>query len=363
MNSSEPNVPVSHDIADPDLDPCLILIKLEEEMIEDYSLNFRGITVNQPTNPVLTPTVAAAIVHTRYTDLMDVIDDKLTNESLRARVLPSLAWMIDSTIITNARIFLFDEFKNSEFVGTSDGLDVFMREFVGALDIEHVFGGGGPATTLVQLLGLRNKWHDAAGSALDAVGRVYDPRNWDALINNEKPQSLKPDQRKRQQMLIAAMVEMEGGDKSDIELLSQEMAKRSEMRALSRVELNKRVGPTVIDIIETATRHCDHSTQFEHLDKMVRERLFKVSIKFVKNAVGDLAEFNISDTEYMEVLMNMKKFIAAVDLILATQYRDDPAQHIKNVADRNSKKAAAGNQTADFEADVAQREAVRDAAQ
>lgn len=357
--------------ADPELDPLFILMKLEEHLLEEYSLNHRGITVNQVSNPVLSSTVAAGLVHTRYTDLMDVIEDTLTNEALKARVLPSMAWMIDNTIITNARVFMFNEFKESELVGTADGLDVFMREFLGTLDVEAVFGGGGPASTLTALLGLRNRWHDAAGSAMDAVGRVYDPRNWDALITNEKPQSLKPDQRKRQQMLVKAMIEMNEGSPNDEAELVEMMAQRSAQRAQSRVELNHKVGPTVVQIIEMATRYSDHGTQFEHLDKVIRERLFKTSLKFVKNAVSDLAEFNISDLEYMEVLMNMKKFVAAVELVLATQYKDDPAAHINRAptarADNKqqaspelaAKRAASNSDAADYELDVANREAAR----
>jgi len=58
-----------------DLDPEAIISELEQTLLEDYSLNLKGITVAQATNPVLSSADALALgkVNTRYTDLLDVI--------------------------------------------------------------------------------------------------------------------------------------------------------------------------------------------------------------------------------------------------------------------------------------------------
>ena len=125
-----------------DLDPEAIISELEQTLLEDYSLNLKGITVAQATNPVLSSADALALgkVNTRYTDLLDVIEDKISDENFRSRILPSMAWMIDQQCVTTARMFFWAEFKNyrdaEDYEPTpgADDLDLFMRTFAGALE-------------------------------------------------------------------------------------------------------------------------------------------------------------------------------------------------------------------------------------
>lgn len=338
------------DIVDEEADPLIILMKLEAQLVHTYHFNIQGNPVmSNAINPTITPEVAAKLVHTRYTDVMDIIGDKLSHESLKARVTSSMAWMLDQTIVTQARVFLFNEFKESELVGTADGLDNFMHEFVGSLQVEEVFGGNGTASTLCQMLGLRQEWHDIASSAADADGRRYEPRSFEALIHDEKAQTLKPDQRKRMQMMVKAMLEMDGGDEKEEADLVKLMAERADARAMSRVELNRKVGPTVLDVIAQATRHSQHS-RFEELDEQLRERLIKTSLKFVKNAALDLGQRSMSDAEYLGILMEMKAYNAEINKVLIAQYSDRGHRVIDKTQHRNEKRAAARSEHADFEA-------------
>jgi hypothetical protein len=357
-----------------DLDPETIISELEQTLLEDYSLNLKGITVAQATNPVLSSADALALgkVNTRYTDLLDVIEDKISDENFRSRILPSMAWMIDQQCVTTARMFFWAEFKNyrdaEDYEPTpgADDLDLFMRTFAGALQVETVFGGGGHATTLVNLLRIRQDWHDAASSAVSSAGRVYAPSSFGELIAKERQAPISSDTKAKQAQLVKLLVEMNEDDEDPVEaekMLTEMFAQNSANRAKQRLELNKRIAPAIETVIDIATRHMPDSIEFSNLDVILRERLFKVSLKFAMNAVSDIAEFNskMSDMEYGMILMEFRAFKLAVNNILKTQFKE----HAQSTSDsrRAAKRAAAKSSSADYEAEQQAKQDAADAKQ
>lgn len=309
-------------------------------------------------NPVL-PTEVATRVHTRYTDPLDLLEDKITDTALLARVMPSMAWMIDNQIIVAARMFFFEQFKSSEYTGERDGLESFLAAFRGTLDVDAVFGSDGTAGTLVKLLALRQDWHDRADRAMQADGRVYNPRSFDELIANERPQQI-TSLTKAKQAQIAKFVA--DGNAEDEKQIAQMLEERVHARNQSNLELNKKVGPAVLELIAFAQRYCE-PTRFEHLDQRSRQRFFSTGKKFLKNALNDMATMNsVSEFEFAMMMKEFKEADRAFTFVLDTQYKDDPTPHIRESGERNAKKAAAASDASDYEADVAARSAQRDAA-
>lgn len=355
------HTPVTRDIPDYRYDPYTVVCAREAALVSEYHFNLQGVPVMTDTiNPVI-PTEVAAKVHTRYTDPLDIIEDKITDTGLKARVLSSLAWMLDNQCIVTARMFFFEQYRESEYAGQQDGLNEFMANFRGSLDIEAVFGSGGPATELVNMLSLRQEWHDAAGSAMDADGRVYDPRSWDMLIASERVAPVSSLTKAKQQQL--AKFAADGNADDEAEFMKMFEA-RSKNRAEQRAEMNRMVGPAVLELIHTAERY-RQPTQFEHLDKRTRERFFRTGVKFLMNAMSDMAERNsISDFEFAMMMKEFKEAKRCLEFVLSTDFKEDPVREsIVQNAGRASKAAAAASDASDFEADVAAREQARQNAQ
>lgn len=356
-------------------DPLRVLSELEQEQIETFHVNiFGATTMPETTNPVLTPD-AAVKVHTRYTDPLDLLEDKLEGEEkLLARALPSMAWAIDNQIIVNARIFFFQEFKNSEYIGEKDGLESFLGAFRGTLDVDSVFGTDGAASTLVKLLAIRQNWHDRADSAMQADGRVYNPRSFEELILSERAAPIDSLTKAKQLQMAKFVAE---GNKEEEEAMAKMLEERLANRRQTQLELSKHVGPAVLELISFATRHVgDNSAQFEHLEPLTRKRFFMMAKKFVENAVADAsADRRVTEFEFLTMMKAYKECKRAIEFVLDTQYKDDPAPHIKNAPQgvkangtvipsngANAKAAAARSESDDHETEIADREAARDTA-
>src|SRR3990167_4266078 len=95
--------------------------------------------------------------------------------TLHSRVLDSMAWMLDSSCISQARTILFERYKEVDH-DAPDAFNDFCQDVAENLDHESLYGNeaqGSPEQTFAILLALRNQWHDAAARAASADNRDY----------------------------------------------------------------------------------------------------------------------------------------------------------------------------------------------
>lgn len=191
-------------------------------------------TVNSLTDlPALNPII---VTSPRSFDPIDFVHTRIHNERARVRVLSSLAWTLDVTLIGQVRTLFFDMFKDMQVGGDIDNYNSFLaamneREQRETNLVEQGFLEGEGVYSIRRLLALRSKFHDAVDTA--QVNSRYVMPTIEQLLANEKPQKANALTKEKLRMLAD---DEYPNDKAEAQALYEEYVKREDLQAIDRHE-------------------------------------------------------------------------------------------------------------------------------
>ncbi len=294
---------------------------------------------------------AAKQVATSYTmfDIIDLLDETMHEQpALHSRVLESMCWMVDSSCISQARTILFERWKdiNPEEVVDFDG---FCQDIGEELSRSSHFEFDCNEKTLSTLLALRTQWHDDAYAATVADDRDYKSKSLREQMEQEKVQKpnlgTRTNFRKLAQLeaagrstltdgLMNTLVKARGAlDKAAVALdeftgdnasdegvklnVSWTKAKANVEQAeteytttiankeqrfyeaymeaetagnTQRVESNRRLMPTILEILRAASKHAPASSKFNDLPEVKQKQLTTFAVGVVERCKVDVAK-------------------------------------------------------------------------
>ena len=314
----------SDDVPNEEADPAFILQKMEEHLVNKYHMNIQG-------NPVM----------------CYFLDENMLDDQLRANVLPSLAWMADTTVINLARAQFFrdyTEFKQGVDMSPADAYDSFIGTFIANLELGDAGTefSDGLTRDLVQLMSFAPKLHDMAELAQSAVMRVYNPKSYEALLSSEKVGELKAESRQK----LAALAKYaatdddapEGTepDPADVKEAMDVVLARAARQAAESFENRKRINPVVLGLIGCAERHVSDNVEFYQLDKQLQLRLVNSTITGIKRAQERLATFNsIPVEDFMHIMKEGRQLVKKLNEV-AKSYRDVEESAVIQAQQRNA---------------------------
>lgn len=260
---------------------------------------------------------------TNYFDLREQLGELLSTEQLRARVLSSVAWRIDTQVISLARALFYKLYEDNADVGTIDAFNEFIRSVSMQKDAEeNSFAVGfeqtGPFKTMVALLNTSHYWHDAATEASAAAGMRYTPKSITQLLAEEKPQAVTALSAQKLGM-IAKAVSNGDAEREEIttKLLISKEAQRNEQSHAGR----QKTLPAVMRIIEVAqgfspTNDISDEPGFHTFPLELQKQLIEFSIKAIETSLTQLASYtSISTLEYSAIIaeaLNAQRKLAEV---------------------------------------------------
>lgn len=292
--------------------------------------------------PTGTMAKLAVTTGTSFFDPIDVLEDHLgTQPTLHSRVLDSMAWMLDSSCISQARSILFERYKDVDHT-EADAFNNFCQDVAENLDHPSLFAedaDGSPEHTLSVMLALRNHWHDAAARAASADNRDYKGKSFRELMESEKVKTADIGTRVNYKKLA----ELEArGDTAKAERLYTSYMEADALASANRVDSNKALLPVVLEILRTVNRYAVESSRFDHLPLIVQRRLatfcvgavdrskLEVAKRLAKQpiAFGHIAEAAFQATE-------------ALNLVIVNKYSDaGELENITSQVQTNMDKAA-----------------------
>lgn len=294
---------------------------VEEARLEYFNRNLIGkIIIMNHATPQPTQ-LAAALVDSgiidriaqghSYSDPLDVLEDKLGwHAVIYSRVLNSMAWMIDSMCINQARTVLFNRYKEAEIEG-DDAFHRFCLQVADDLKHESLYvGEESPERTLAILLNIRNQWHDTAQSAYAQENRDYNPKSLRELMLEEKPRAPNLGARRNYERMakdeamlgyaegkakaiaedpVNGAIKFDDSIKAKTERLYKIYMEANEILSTQRTEGNKRLMPTVLEILRTAANYSEHGSRFDHLPLRVQRQITEYTINTINRSKLDVA--------------------------------------------------------------------------
>lgn len=283
-------------------DPYEIVADAEEDLAFIYHLNLNGnITMTNLQTALSTAVVGRTFTKRNYFTPLDVVDEHLELfPVLHSRVLPSLAWRLDSAVISQARNVLFSLYSEAEREG-DDPFDNFCQRVAADLDHASLYEDEGPCQTLAQLIALRPIWHDAAQMSLAAADREYSPKSLDEQMLAEKPRTASIGARMNLELLA---VKTARGDDAKKQRMVDAFMKRDEVQALDRAANNKKLIPTLSLVVATVSRHVPESVRFDQLPKDVQRSFTKFTIDTIERTLErDVAKLSsVTTIEYGRIV-------------------------------------------------------------
>ncbi len=165
-----------------------------------------------------------------FFDLPEHIEERLMSGELKARVLASLAWVVDMQTISAARSVFYASYREFTEVSMIDAFNEFIvRCSELAAEGAHTEEVGfkatdGAGSKLLSLLRIRQDMHDLAGK--HSVRR-YDPKTLYQIMADEKQQSLTGMDHKK----VKAMAEaLSDGDSELAKLMTEQLMSVHEAR-------------------------------------------------------------------------------------------------------------------------------------
>lgn len=289
-------------------DPYEIVADAEEDLAFIYHLNLNGNIMTLDSN--LAPTAMAqamtaatgrTFTKRNYFTPLDVIDEHLELfPVMHSRVLPSLAWRLDSAVISQARNVLFSLYSEAEREGDNP-FDNFCQRVAADVDHASLYEDEGPCQTLAQLIALRPTWHDAAQMSLSAADKEYNPKSLDEQMLAEKPRTASIGARMNLELLAAKEAR---GDDAKKQRLVDAFMKRDEIQALERAKNNKHLIPTISLVIATAARHVPEHVRFDQLPKDVQRSFTRFAVDTIERTLErDVAKLSsVTTLEYGRIV-------------------------------------------------------------
>lgn len=232
----------------------------------------------------------ATTVGTSFFDPIDLLEDHLgAQPTLHSRVLDSMAWMLDSSCISQARSILFERYKDVDHTAP-DAFNNFCQDVAENLDHPSLYAEdaeGSPEHTLSVLMALRNHWHDAAASAAAADNRDYKSKSLRDLMESEKVKPADVGTRVNYKKLA----ELEArGDEAKAERLYNSYMQADALASAGRVDSNKALMPTILELLRTVNRYAIESSRFDHLPLIVQRRLTTFTVGAVDRSKLEVAK-------------------------------------------------------------------------
>jgi hypothetical protein len=302
-------------------------LRAELDANPEGKIIFEGsITTREQASATLTAREAAG--HgTSYFDLIEVLNDKLTQPMLRARVLSSMAWMLDMNVINTGRSLFYDVHKEATESGTIDNFADFLSKMC-ELQAGEAFAEGlgyelntGRLASLSLMLRLRQTWHDKAESAAANARIKYEPKSFEVLMASEKVQTVDTLTREKLSALVDATYE---GENASTEEIAQAQALLLNQQAARNVQIHESrqlVAPAILRIIDNADFHgkAIESAEFWQLALDTQIRLIGAARRAVERTLSDLASYKtITTLEYVGMIKECKAMTRELDAVLTT---------------------------------------------
>jgi hypothetical protein len=238
-----------------------------------------------------------------FFDPIDLLEDKLGHQAaLHSRVMESMAWMLGASCIGQARSVLFTRYQEQETEHTNtvsfndfcqgvaetiDHPSIYGRNSDNTTDLEASEGAHeSPEAVLAILLAVYEQWHDAAARAAAADNRDYKSKSWREQMESEKVKA--PDIGTRVNYRKIADLEARG-DTAKAERLYASYMEANALAAASRVDNNKSLMPTILEILRTAGRYALESSRFDELPLLKQRQLTTFAIGAIDRSRNDLA--------------------------------------------------------------------------
>ena len=280
-----------------------------------------------------------------FFDPIDLLEDKLsTQPNLHARVLESMAWMMDSSCISQARSVLFKRYQQIE---TEHAHDVDFKGFCQTVaeDIDHesLYEEEGPESTLALLLALRNHWHDAAANAAATDDRDYKAKSLREQMETEKVKAADIGTR----VNYRKVAELEGrGDAAKTERLYAAYMEADVISQTQRVEGNKDLMPVILEILHVANRYAVESSRFDELPLIKQKQLTAFVIGATDRSRTDIAKrLNRQPIAFGHLAEAAFEATEALNKVIVNKYSDigeleNVRSQTQTTMDRNAKRKA-----------------------
>lgn len=288
--------------------------------------------INQIINPTMTTT--------NYTNPLDIIEDKLIScAELYASVTNSLAWMVDTSVLNQARNVLFERYAEQE----GEQFDEFLISVGQELQHESLYEHEGSEQTLAQLLALRMKWHDVAQSAAFANNRDYSPSSLREQLESEKPMSLTGGALKNFQALAKA--EAAGDHEKEERLLKLYMESHT-IAEQERIRKGKALRAPLLEIIRSANAYALETYDFEHLPRTRQKQLTTFAKNTIERVLPQLAtRLAKQPIEFGRTMEAGREALKCLDKMLVEKFSDTgELENIRSQSEinmgRNAKRVA-----------------------
>lgn len=222
-----------------------------------------------------------------FFDPTDLIEDKLGHQSnLHSRAMESMAWMMDASCISQARTVLFERYKEVD----STAPDAF-KDHCQAIseDLAHasLYEDEGNEQTLAILLAVRDQWHDAAAHAAAADDRDYKAKSLREQMESEKAKPADVGTR----VNYRKMADLESrGDTAKAERLYNSYMEADALSSAARVDSNKALMPTILEVLRTVKHYALESYRFDMLPTTKQRQLTAFAVGAIDRSRVDLAK-------------------------------------------------------------------------
>ena len=227
------------------------------------------------------------IVGNTYFDPTDLLEDKLGSQpSLHSKVMESMAWMLDANCISQARTVLFERFKEVDHDHV-DAFKDFCQVVAEDLDHESLYEDESSEQTLAILLAVRDQWHDAAAHAAAADDRDYNSKSLREQMENEKVKLADVGTR----VNYRKIADLEArGDTAKANRLYAAYMEADAISSAQRIEGNKSLMPTILEVLRTAKRYALESYRFDQLPLNKQRQLATFAIGAIDRSRADIAK-------------------------------------------------------------------------
>lgn len=242
------------------------------------------------TMAAITAALPTITTGTNYFDPIDTLEDHMgAQPMLHSRVLESLVWMLDNSCISQARSIFFERYKEVDHTSPT-AFDDFRQDVAENLDHPSLYGEdneGSAEHTLAIMLAVRDQWHDAAARAAAADNRDYKPKSLREHMESEKVKPADIGTR----VNYKAIAEAEGGgDAAKAERFYNSYLEADALASAARVDSNKALLPTILEVLRTAKRYAEESSRFDHLPLVVQRRLTNFALGAIARSRVDVAK-------------------------------------------------------------------------
>lgn len=288
--------------------------------IKDQWVSYKGEFMSRTSMEAMANAAAAdegkekTITHgVSYFDLSNTLQEVLVHELLKARVLSSMAWSIDTAAINVARNVFWDAHAEATSSGSIDDFNNFVNKMADMRANENYVEdlgfelNAGPLKSLALMLKLSQSWHDAATGAAAAAGIRYTPKTFELLLATEKPQAVRADTVAKLHAAVDAMYEDEDADPAEIADAKAKMVEMQRIRSIDQHDSRQRITPAVLKIIDYAGYHGTGEDQFWQLPIDMQARLIGQASSAIDRSLSDLASYSkISQMEYIGIIKEAK---------------------------------------------------------